>query len=49
MLRHGATTILVSHDRRFVRNVGTRFLEIEGKRLVEVDGPERFFARMAQG
>jgi ATPase subunit of ABC transporter with duplicated ATPase domains len=47
MLRHEATTILVSHDRRFVRNVGTRFLEIDGKRLVEVDGPERFFAHMA--
>jgi ATPase subunit of ABC transporter with duplicated ATPase domains len=49
MLRHEATTILVSHDRRFVRNIGTRFLEIEGRRLVEIEGPERFFARMAQG
>jgi ATPase subunit of ABC transporter with duplicated ATPase domains len=48
MLRHEATTILVSHDRRFVGNIGTRFLEIEGRRLVEIDGPEPFFARMAQ-
>jgi ATPase subunit of ABC transporter with duplicated ATPase domains len=47
MLRHEATTILVSHDRRFVRNVATRFLEIDGRRLLEVDGPDRFFARMA--
>src|SRR5690606_6634117 len=28
VLGHEATTILVSHDRRFVRNVSTRFLEI---------------------
>jgi ATPase subunit of ABC transporter with duplicated ATPase domains len=49
MLRHEATTVLVSHDRRFVRNVGTRFLEIDGRRLLEADGPDRFFARMAQG
>jgi ATPase subunit of ABC transporter with duplicated ATPase domains len=47
ILEHEATTILVSHDRRFVRNIGTRFLEIQGKRLVEVDGPEGFFAKMA--
>jgi ATPase subunit of ABC transporter with duplicated ATPase domains len=35
---------VVSHDRNFVRNVGNRFWLIERKRLVEVDGPERFFA-----
>jgi len=49
ILRHEATTILVSHDRRFIRNVGTRFLEVENGRLHEVDGPEAFFARMAAG
>lgn len=42
----GATCVLVSHDREFVRNVGTRFWEIEGKRLVERDDPERFFASL---
>lgn len=47
VLAHEATTILVSHDRRFVRNIGKRFLEIRGKRLVEVDSPEAFFAAMA--
>ena len=40
----GATCLLASHDRAFVRAVGTRFWEIRGRRLVEVDGPERFFA-----
>jgi ATPase subunit of ABC transporter with duplicated ATPase domains len=47
ILRHEATTILVSHDRQFVRNVGTRYLEIRGRRLVEVQGPEGFFDAMA--
>jgi ATPase subunit of ABC transporter with duplicated ATPase domains len=49
MLRREATTILVSHDRRFVSNIGTRFLEIDGRRLVEIDGPDGFFERMARG
>ena len=47
ILAHEATTIFVSHDRRFVRNIGTRFLEIRGRRLVEIEGPEGVFAAMA--
>jgi ATPase subunit of ABC transporter with duplicated ATPase domains len=43
LLAHGATCLLVSHDRSFVRNVGSRFWQIMGKRLVEVDDPEAFF------
>jgi ATPase subunit of ABC transporter with duplicated ATPase domains len=46
LLAHEATCIVVSHDRRFVRNVGTRYLLIDGRRLREVDGPEDFFAEM---
>ncbi|GHD43395.1 ABC transporter [Thalassobaculum fulvum] len=34
-----AACLLVSHDRRFVENVGNRFWRIEGKRLIELDGP----------
>jgi ATPase subunit of ABC transporter with duplicated ATPase domains len=49
ILEHEATTILVSHDRSFVRAIGTRFLEIRGKRLLEVDDPEPFFREMAAG
>lgn len=45
----GATCLLVSHDRAFVRAVGTRFWQIIGKRLVEVDSPEPFFAQAAGG
>ena len=46
ILAHGATAVLVSHDRSFVRNVGTRYLEIVGRRLKEVEGPEDFFETM---
>ena len=40
----GATAIIVSHDRQFVRETGTRFLMIDKKRLVEIDSPDPFFA-----
>ena len=36
LLAHGATCVLVSHDRSFVEAVGTRFLRIEGGRAREV-------------
>lgn len=44
LINHGATCLLVSHDRSFLRNVGNRFWQIERKRLVEVDDPEAFLA-----
>ena len=40
ILAHGATCVLVSHDRAFVAAVGTRFLRIAGGRLSEVAGPD---------
>ena len=43
LLAQGATCVLVSHDRSFVRAVGNRFWLIEGKKLVEVADPEGFF------
>lgn len=42
----GAACLLVSHDRTFVRNVGSRFWVIEGRRLVETEGPDGFFRQM---
>ncbi len=36
LLAHGVTCVLVSHDRSFVRAVGTRFLLIEGGHIREV-------------
>ncbi|MGV8987982.1 MAG: ATP-binding cassette domain-containing protein [Cypionkella sp.] len=44
LLSQGATCLLVSHDRSFVRNVGSRFWLIDKKKLVEVADPEAFFA-----
>lgn len=41
---HGATSLIVSHDRSFLRNIGNRFWQIEGKRLIEVDNPETFLS-----
>ena len=43
-----ATCILVSHDRSFVRNVGSRYLTIVGKKLVETETPDAFFAEVAE-
>lgn len=43
LLAQGATCLLVSHDRSFVQNIGTRFWLIEKKRLVEVASPDLFF------
>ncbi len=39
-----ASCLLVSHDRNFVRAVGNRFWLIDKKKLVELEGPEEFFA-----
>ena len=44
LMQHQASCLLVSHDRSFVRSVGNRFWLIERRRLVEVEGPETFFA-----
>ena len=42
-----ASCLFVSHDRAFVRAVANRFWLIEKRRLIEVDGPEGFFAEAA--
>jgi ATPase subunit of ABC transporter with duplicated ATPase domains len=47
ILAHGATCVLVSHDRSFVRGLGSRFFLISGRKLKEVDSPEEFFEEMA--
>jgi ATPase subunit of ABC transporter with duplicated ATPase domains len=47
ILLHGETCILVSHDRSFVRGLGSRFLVIENRRLREAESPEAYFSAMA--
>jgi ATPase subunit of ABC transporter with duplicated ATPase domains len=49
LMAHQASCLLVSHDRDFVRTVGNRFWLIEKKRLVELEGPEGFFAAAGAG
>ncbi|MDQ6436673.1 ABC-F family ATP-binding cassette domain-containing protein [Mesorhizobium sp. LHD-90] len=48
LLKHEASCLLVSHDRSFVRAVGDRFWLIDRKRMIEVEGPEGFFAEVAE-
>jgi len=40
ILAHEASAILVTHDRRFARAIGTRFLAITRGRLMEVDADD---------
>jgi len=42
---HDATSLLVPHDHTFVREVGSRFWLIDGKRLREIESPEVFFVQ----
>jgi ATPase subunit of ABC transporter with duplicated ATPase domains len=49
LVAHGASCLLVSHDRSFVRAVANRFWLIDRKRLVEIDSPEEFFAQEIAG
>ncbi|WP_448952245.1 ABC-F family ATP-binding cassette domain-containing protein [Labrys neptuniae] len=49
LLRPNVSCLLVSHDRSFVRTIGNRFWLIEGRKLIEVDGPEPFFASVVAG
>jgi ATPase subunit of ABC transporter with duplicated ATPase domains len=44
LLANGASCLLVSHDRSFVRATGNRFWLIDGRKLIETDSPEPFFA-----
>jgi ATPase subunit of ABC transporter with duplicated ATPase domains len=44
LIAHRASCLLVSHDRSFLRHVGNRFWWINGKRLEEVETPERFLS-----
>ena len=48
LLRPNVSCLLVSHDRSFVRAVGNRFWLIEGRRLIELEGPEAFFVSISQ-
>jgi ATPase subunit of ABC transporter with duplicated ATPase domains len=44
---NGACCLFVSHDRAFVRDVGTRFLVVERGELHERESPEPYFASLS--
>ncbi len=44
----GACCVLVSHDRAFVRDVGTRFFVVEGGMLCEHESAEPYFASLSR-
>ncbi len=46
ILEAQATCILASHDRTFVKTIGTRFLAIDRGRIREIDAPETFYEAM---
>jgi ATPase subunit of ABC transporter with duplicated ATPase domains len=48
ILENEATSLFVSHDRSFVKAVGTRFLVIEGRRIREVGSPEEFYQTLGR-
>lgn len=39
----GQACLFISHDRRMIKSVPTRYFEIKNGKLQEVDGPESFF------
>ena len=47
IMSKGASCLLVSHDRAFVRDVGNRFLVVERGGIHEEDSPEAYFASLA--
>jgi ATPase subunit of ABC transporter with duplicated ATPase domains len=49
IMSHGASCVLVSHDRSFVANLGTRFCVIHDGKLREIDSPEIFYEHMLNG
>lgn len=48
ILAHAATGVLVSHDRTFVANTGTRFLVVDGGALFEIRTPEIFYESLIE-
>ena len=49
ILATDATGILVSHDRRFIETIGTRFLLVDGRKVREIETPEIFYAALRAG
>jgi ATPase subunit of ABC transporter with duplicated ATPase domains len=48
ILAHEATCIIVSHDRAFVQAIATRFLLIDGGKIIEIDTPDGFYRMFSE-
>ena len=46
ILEQGAASIVVSHDRIFAHNIGTKFYVIENKKLTQIDAPDIYYKTM---
>ena len=49
IISHEAAGVLVSHDRAFVENLGTRYLMIADRALLDIQSPEDFYQILDQG
>ena len=49
ILTHELTTIMVSHDRRFVDGIANRFFVVDRGRLIETDGTGSFYDSLLAG
>ena len=47
LARDGMTMLVVTHEMRFAREVGTRLLFMDAGRVIEDTSPETFFTRPA--
>ena len=43
ILEKNATSIIVSHDRRFSQNIGTTFYMISKNKLIKIESPEEYY------
>ena len=48
IIEHGASSILVSHDRKFVENVGTKFYVINKGKLIPIDTPNMYYGALLE-
>jgi len=46
ILNSHSTCILVSHDRRMMNNLGTKYYQIKDQSLIQVDTPESFYSEL---
>lgn len=46
ILVQGAASIVVSHDRLFAKNIGTKYYVIKNKKLLKIDSPDIYYEDM---